>query len=580
MIHSIIQSVTEDIISRSAKKRESYLFFINSVSQKKIARSQMDCANLAHACAALPDIQKQNYIGTQYNIGIVTAYNDMLSAHQPFEKFPDIIRKIALDNGMTVQVAGGVPAMCDGITQGYGGMELSLLSRDHIAQGVGIALSHNCFDGSIYLGVCDKIIPGLLIGALRFGYLPSIFIPAGPMPSGISNTEKTELRNQYVTGNINKETLLQSELKSYHTAGTCTFYGTANSNQLLMEIAGLHLPHTTFIPPNTSERTTAICDSVIALQKMMHDKKTLSQIVTEKTIVNMMIALLATGGSTNLTIHLITIAKAAGIVITWKDFHTLSHIIPTLTKLYPNGTADINAFHHAGGVGFLIATLLKHGLLHPDVQTVIGNNLHDYALFHISSKDESILRPASYPFSPTGGLIHVTGTIGEGIVKISAVAPENHYVTAPAHIFYTQEEFKQAFEKNTLNKDMVAIFPYQGPQANGMPELHKLTPALTVLQNRGFKVALVTDGRMSGASGKIPAAIHISPEAACGGMIGKITNGDMVTLDCKNAILTVISDFKNNFVPAKEETGYGRELFHTTRRLLSNASEGATIFDF
>ena len=569
--------ITNRIIEKSYIKRQQYLSDMAYAENQHKRKSTMGCTNMAHACAALPNDDKQKYIDNAYNIGIITAYNDMLSAHQPFEKFPDIIRSQASLLGMTAQVAGGVPAMCDGITQGYEGMELSLFSRDIIAQATAVGLSHACFDGVVYLGVCDKIIPALLIASMRFGHLPSVFCPAGPMASGLSNSDKAKTRADYASGKVDKDTLLQSELKSYHGAGTCTFYGTANSNQLLMEIAGLHLPHTTFIPPNTFAREKATRQSVTALKAMIENTIPLYKLIDERTIVNMIVALNATGGSTNLTIHLITIAKAAGIAIDWHDMNDISKITPLLTNLYPNGSADVNEFHHAGGIGYVINQLFKAGLLH-DTPTINGTFLSSYQT--VDNHNHDIIRPIDNPFSPTGGLITVTGNIGIGIVKISAISSDKYVITAPAKVFYTQEDFKTAFEKKLLNMDCVVVLPFQGAGANGMPELHKLIPALTVLQNRGFKVALITDGRMSGASGKVPAAIHISPEASKGGVIGKISDGDMVTLDCNNGTIIAQSSFNNNTIPTKNHQGFGREMFDIYRQTVSSANLGASIFNF
>lgn len=576
-MHITLEKITQRIIKKSAKTRQKYLSDMAYAKENHIRKKNMSCTNLAHACAALPADEKSQYVNDQFNIGIITAYNDMLSAHQPFEKFPEMIRAQAQKLGITAQVAGGTPAMCDGITQGYEGMELSLFSRDIIAQSAAVGLSHACFDGAIYLGVCDKIIPGLLIAALRFGHLPTIFSPAGPMPSGISNAQKAVTRADYAEGKIDKSALLASELKSYHAPGTCTFYGTANSNQLLMEIAGLHLPHTTFMPPNTNQRLESVQNSVNALRDMMQQKTALCDIFDEKTIVNMIVALNATGGSTNLTIHLIAIARAAGILIDWQDMDEIAEITPLLTKLYPNGSADINQFRDAGGIGYVIHQLIQAGLLH-NTPTVSGQNLSTYQTFE--THNLNILRPHNDPFSQNGGLIKVDGNIGTGIVKVSAISQDRYIISAPAKIFYTQQEFKTAFENNELNMDCVIIAPFQGPSANGMPELHKFIPALTVLQNRGFKVALITDGRMSGASGKVPAAIHISPEAAKGGMIGKINEGDIVTLDCHEKTLATKSNFSKNTRSIGICQGFGREFFDLYRQSVSSAAEGASIFRF
>lgn len=576
MTHSTLLSVLENIKARSKETREHYL--TRQFSDKNhIKKGHLGCTNMAHACAAMPNDDKENYIEDMPNIGIISSYNDMLSAHQPFEKYPDIIREAARKHKMTAQFSGGVPAMCDGVTQGEDGMELSLISRDVIAQSAAIGLSHQTYDGVVYLGVCDKIIPGLFMAAATFGHLPSVFIPAGPMPSGISNDEKVKTRNLFAEGKATKKELLKSELKSYHSPGTCTFYGTANSNQILMEVAGLHLPHTTFLQPETPERKESIFNNIETLSDLIKDKKSFAHIVCEKTIINMIIALLATGGSTNHTIHLIAMAKSAGIIINWDDFSALSEVIPLVTKVYPNGPADINAFHEAGSVGYVVKTLLKGGLLFDDVQTIIGDSLSDYASKLEQSKDNEIIRDFDTPFAKTGGVSVLDGNVGRGVSKISAVKEDKRYVKAPAKVVYSQEEFKEAFQKGELNRDVIIVLPYQGPRANGMPELHKLVPSLSVLQNRGFNVGLITDGRMSGASGKVSSAIHISPEAAMGGQIGKISDGDMITLDPENGILTVESEFKNEKIMTHDHYGCGREIFEFQRKIMTTAEEGATF---
>jgi phosphogluconate dehydratase len=521
----------------------------------------------------------------------------MLSAHKPFEKYPDMIREFAHKHKAVAQVAGAVPAMCDGVTQGQVGMELSLYSRDVIALSTTIGLSHNMFEGVINLGICDKIVPGLLIGNLKFGNLHALFMPGGPMESGISNEEKARIRREYAEGKIDRATLLKGESDSYHSPGTCTFYGTANSNQMLMEIMGLQLPGSSFVNPGTELRTLLTEEAVRVLVEMIEENsfdRSISQIVSEKTIVNAIIGLLATGGSTNHTIHLIAIAKAAGIIINWTDFSELSKITPLLTRVYPNGAADVNHFHASGGMGFVIRTLLENGLLHEDVHTILGKGLNrykaepkiqDHKLIWVDGAKESlnhaILRPVSEPFSPDGGITMLEGNIGRSVLKKSAVDPENYRIEAPAIVFNEQEDLITAFKNDELNKDFVAVLPFQGPQQNGMPELHRLTPTLTILQKRGHKVALVTDGRMSGASGKVPSAIHVTPEARCGGVIGKIRTGDIVLVDAKNGIL----EFKDSAVLERSienkdnstSIGTGRELFSSLRQNVSSSEEGASF---
>lgn len=595
MAQKKLEQITKNIIERSKKTREAYLERLSS-HKGKIQRKDLACANLAHAYASIPShIKDRIKKNDGLNYAIVSAYNDMLSAHQPFKNYPDLIKKEIFKHNAFAQFAGGTPAMCDGITQGYEGMELSLFSRDVIAMSVAIALSHNVFDGAFYLGVCDKIVPGLLIGALSFGHLPSIFVPSGPMSSGISNDEKSQTRQLFAEGKISRDKLLESEMKSYHDIGTCTFYGTANSNQMMIEFMGLHLPNSAFIHPNTPLREALVKE---AASHMVKNKiKGIGELLSEKNIVNAMIGLMATGGSTNHTIHLTAIARAVGIIINWDDFDALSNLTPLLARVYPNGKADVNQFEATGGIAFVINELLKEGLLHEDADTVMGKGLEAYTKnpFLIDnkiiykdgvrvSKNENILRSIENPFSKDGGVRILRGNIGRAVIKISAVKEEHQVIKAPALVFHSQQEFLQSFQNKELQKDFIAVLPYQGPRANGMPELHKLTPPLGILQDQGFKVALVTDGRMSGASGKIPAAIHLSPEALLGGNIAKIKNGDLLLLDAKNGTLEVLidekewqertaSEFKN-----QEFFGCGRELFAGFRRQSSSVETGAMSF--
>lgn len=533
----------------------------------------------------------------QANVAIVSAYNDMLSAHQPFERFPGLIKQALHEIGSVGQFAGGVPAMCDGVTQGEPGMELSLASRDVIAMSTAIALSHNMFDAALCLGVCDKIVPGLLIGSLRFGHLPTVFVPAGPMPTGISNKEKAAVRQLFAEGKATREELLASEMASYHAPGTCTFYGTANTNQLLVEVMGLHLPGASFVNPNTPLRDELTREAARQASRLTPENGNyvpMAEIVDEKAIVNSVVALLATGGSTNHTLHLLAIAQAAGIQLTWQDMSELSHVVPTLARIYPNGQADINHFQAAGGMSFLIRQLLDGGLLHEDVQTVAGPGLRRYTREPFledgrlvwregpeRSLDEAILRPLDKPFSAEGGLRLMEGNLGRGVMKVSAVAPEHQVVEAPVRIFHDQASLAAAFKAGELERDLVAVVRFQGPRANGMPELHKLTPFLGVLQDRGFKVALVTDGRMSGASGKVPAAIHVSPEAIAGGPLARLRDGDRVRVDGVNGELRVLVDDAEwqarSLEPAPQDgnLGCGRELFAFMRNAMSSAEEGA-----
>ncbi len=599
MVHSQIQVVTDRIVERSKTTRASYLEQMTAQFQTVAVRSGLHCGNLAHAFAGCGSHDKSVLAGdAQPNLGIVTAYNDMLSAHKPYENYPQAIRVYANKYNAVAQVAGGVPAMCDGVTQGQTGMELSLFSRDVIALSSAIALSHNMFDGVLNLGICDKIVPGLMIGSLRFGHLPTVFMPGGPMETGISNEEKAKIRQDYAEGKIDRAALLKGESDSYHSPGTCTFYGTANSNQMLMEIMGLQLPGSSFVNPGTPLREALNEAAVKTVVDLIHTKSfesSMASIVSEKTIVNAIIGLLATGGSTNHTIHIIAIARAAGIIINWEDFSDLSKVIPSLTKVYPNGAADVNHFHASGGMGFIIRTLLDNGLLHQDVYTILGFGLEKYKqepkliagqLTWVegatASLNESIIRSVSNPFSPEGGIKMMRGNIGRSVIKTSAVAPEHLVVEAPAIVFDEQEDLIKAFKNGELDKDFIAVIPFQGPKQNGMPELHQLTPTLTILQKRGFKVALITDGRMSGASGKVPAAIHMVPEARDGGLIGKIQTGDLIRFDAQIGTLDCITAGVAERSPRTKDNhalGMGRELFANMRTTVSSSEEGASFLN-
>lgn len=601
MLNKVVEQVTQRIIERSKVTREAYLARMKQHYGKRVQRSQLACTNLAHVVAAEDNKTKLSLKTIENpNIGIVTAYNDMLSAHQPYYRYPELIKEVAMQSGATAQVAGGVPAMCDGVTQGQTGMELSLLSREVIAMSTAISLSHNVFDGVICLGICDKIVPGLLIGALTYGYLPTIFIPSGPMPSGISNKEKTETRKLFAEGKVGEEALLESELKSYHAAGTCTFYGTANTNQMMMEVLGLHIPGAAFIQPNTPLREAITKQAVTQIVKNTAQRENftpLCEIVNEKSIVNAIVGLLASGGSTNHTLHIPAIAKAAGITVTWDDFADLSSAVPLLSKVYPNGDADVNQFHSAGGMAYVIEQLLAGGYLHDDVKTVLGTGLSAHAKYAALesdklawqapfNKDQNILRSAKEPFSHEGGVRLLKGNLGRSVTKISAIAEEHRYVKAPAVVFHDQDDVLAAYKRNELNKDAVVVLTYQGPRANGMPELHKLIPALLSLQGKGFKVALVTDGRMSGATGKVPNAIHLTPEASLvNSPIAKVRAGDIIELDLNNGVLQAhvdAAEFAAREVPAHDlsanQVGFGRELFNHLRANLSESELGATIF--
>ncbi|MDP3523900.1 MAG: phosphogluconate dehydratase [Hoeflea sp.] len=597
-----IAKVTARIVERSRPSRETYLGRLRQMANKGPFRSTLSCGNLAHGFAACGPGDKANLAGDVVpNLGIITSYNDMLSAHQPFETYPERIRQAARDAGGVAQVAGSVPAMCDGVTQGQPGMELSLFSRDVIALSAAVGLSHNMFDAAVYLGVCDKIVPGLVIAALSFGHLPAVFIPAGPMTTGLSNDEKVRIRQLYAEGKVGRAELLEAESKSYHGPGTCTFYGTANSNQMLMEIMGLHTPGSSFVNPGTPLRdalTVEAAKRALAITALGNEFTPVGEMIDERSVVNGVVGLHATGGSTNHTLHLVAMARAAGIALTWEDISDLSDAVPLLARVYPNGPADVNHFNAAGGINFMIDQLLSVGLLHEDVRTVWGKGLSAYAVEAKLGKNGAVVRErvakvsgdpkvaatAATPFQPNGGLKMLTGNLGKAVIKISAVKPERHVIEAPARVFNDQEEMQAAFKAGTLVGDFVAVVRFQGPKANGMPELHKLTPPLGVLQDRGQKVALVTDGRMSGASGKVPAAIHVTPEAKDGGPIARIRDGDMIRVDAVTGSLEVL-------VPAAEfaarepatadlsgnEWGLGRDLFARFRENAGTADEGASV---
>src|SRR5580704_7177945 len=553
-IHDGVREVTERIRARSRDSRADYLARMDAARRRGSARAGLSCTNLAHGFAASDAGDKEALKLMRWpNVAIVSAYNDMLSAHQPLQNYPALIKRAARAAGAVAQFAGGVPAMCDGVTQGQPGMELSLFSRDVIAMATGVALAHIMFDSALCLGICDKIVPGMLMGALAFGHLPVIFVPGGPMPSGVPNKKKALIRQLYAEGKVGRDELLESEAGSYHTAGTCTFYGTANSNQMLMEVMGLHIPGAAFVPPNTELRdafTAAAAQRAARTTALGEEYRPLAHIVDEAAMVNAIVGLLATGGSTNHTLHLVAIARCAGISITWDDFSDLSAVVPLLTRIYPNGSADVNRFHVMGGMAFLIRELLVGGFLHGDTMTVVGRGLAGYArepwlddgrlawrAAPAASGDLDVLRPVAEPFSSHGGLQLLTGNLGRAMIKTSAMKHEHHVVEAPALVFNDQDEVLAAFKAGKLLRDFVAVVRFQGPRANGMPELHKLTPSLASLQSRGFHVALVTDGRMSGASGSVPAAIHVTPEALCGGALGRVRDGDIIRLDCHLGVL-------------------------------------------
>ncbi|GAA4334084.1 phosphogluconate dehydratase [Variovorax defluvii] len=605
--HPTVHEVTERIRARSRDLRSAYLQRLAEIRGRDRGSDRMGCANVAHAVAGIPSNDKLKVVAERApNIGVVNAYNDMLSAHAPFQGYPDIIKHEARRLGATAQVAGGVPAMCDGVTQGTPGMELSLFSRDVIAMGTAVALTHDMFDAALLLGVCDKIVPGLLIGALHFGHLPTVFVPAGPMPSGLSNSAKAKVREQAAQGLVGRQGLLDAEMAAYHSQGTCTFYGTANSNQMLLEAMGLHVPGTAFIQPGEGLREALTREAVRTVlgraAANAYAVPPIGEMVDERCIVNAMAALLATGGSTNHLIHWVAVARSAGILIDWNDFSELSEVVPLLTRVYPNGTADVNEFQAAGGPGFVIGELLDAGLMHADVLTVRAGGLREYANIpslagepsreHVlrwhpaaPSKNEAVARPVSAPFSATGGLKLLSGNLGRSVIKVSSVPDDRHVIEAPARVFDSQGALQQAFNAGELERDVVCVVRWQGPQANGMPELHKLTPPLSVLQGKGFRVALVTDGRMSGASGKVPAAIHVSPEAAAGGPLAKVRDGDLIRLDSVAGTLEVLvpadewAARKNATMPDAQRTanghGLGRELFAGMRRNALTAEEGA-----
>ncbi len=599
-LHPEVARVTARITERSRTRRSAYLAQIDAAATRARGADRMGCANLAHAVAGSPLNDRFKIVADRApNIGIVTAYNDMLSAHTPMKNYPDLIKEEARKHGATAQVAGGVPAMCDGVTQGTTGMELSLFSRDVIAMATAVALSHDMFDAALLLGVCDKIVPGLLIGALHFGHLPMVFVPAGPMPSGISNKEKAKTRELAAQGLVGRAELLDSEMKSYHAPGTCTFYGTANSNQVLLEAMGLHVPGTAFVAPGGDLRDELTRESARTVLGIIKSKRyaPIGHIVDEKAIVNAMVALLATGGSTNHLIHWVAVAYSAGITIDWNDFSDLSDVVPTLTHVYPNGSADVNQFQAAGGTGLVIRELLDAGFMHADVLTVRSSGLREYTrepyldgaslnwLDAPDSKDDTIVRSAANPFSATGGLKLLTGNLGRSVIKVSSVPDDCHVIEAPARVFDSQLGLLDAFNAGELACDVICVVRWQGPQANGMPELHKLTPPLAVLQGKGFKVALVTDGRMSGASGKVPAAIHVSPEAAAGGPLAKVRDGDVIRLDTLTGDLNVLItesewaartiDIMPLSLRDSDSHGMGRELFTNMRRSATTAEEGA-----
>ncbi|KJK23568.1 phosphogluconate dehydratase [Burkholderiaceae bacterium 16] len=606
-LHAEVQSVTARVIARSQRSRAAYLARCERAQQELGPLRGLSCANLAHGLAALPVHDKLKLrVEHAANLGIVTAYNDMLSAHQPYERYPGVIREAARAVGAVAQVAGGVPAMCDGITQGNAGMELSLFSRDAIAMATAVSLSHNTFDAAVMLGVCDKIVPGLLMGALQFGHLPVVFVPAGPMSTGLSNKEKARVRQLYATGQVGREALLEAECEAYHGAGTCTFYGTANSNQFLMEIMGLHMPGAAFVHPDSGLRdalTAAAAQRALALTARGADYLPLARIVDERAVINAVVGLLATGGSTNHTIHLVAMARAAGIIIDWDDFDRLSRITPLLARVYPNGSADVNHFHAAGGVAYVIRQLLDAGLLHEDVETVAGHGLARYTQEPVmidgvlqwrdgaaTSGDATVLATAAEPFSAEGGLRLLQGNLGRGMIKVSAVAPEHRVVEAPARVFDSQEGLQAAFDAGELAGDVVAVVRFQGPNANGMPELHRLTPVLGALQDAGHKVALVTDGRMSGASGKVPAVIHVGPEALAGGPLSRVRDGDRLRVDAVAGTLKWLggadgdADFAARASAVLPDDAFasfsvGRGLFGLFRRNARIAEEGGSALD-
>ena len=598
-MNTTIREVTERISERSRDSRLAYLEKVKRAGGGQRRRG-LSCGNFAHGVASC-DGGAKNQLSDEavVNIGIVTAYNDMLSAHQPYKDYPDIIKAAAQEIGAVAQVAGGVPAMCDGVTQGQAGMELSLFSRDIIAMSTAVALSHDMFDAALCLGICDKIVPGLLIGALCFGHLPTIFVPGGPMPSGIPNKEKSRVRQLYAEGKASRAELLKAEMDSYHTVGTCTFYGTANSNQMLMEIMGLHLPGAAFVNPGTPLRhalTVAAAQHAKSIGIGSNQSRPLAEVIDARSFVNAIIGLMATGGSTNHTMHLVAAARAAGFLIDWQDFADVSRVTPLLARVYPNGDADVNQFHAAGGIGYVIGELLKGGILHGDAKTIMGTGLAAYSQEPFlqdgqlawrpgatESHDTAILRSIDNPFDHDGGIRLLTGNLGRSVIKVSAVKPQHRQITAPAAVFDDQDQVVQAFKEGKLHRDVIVVLRGQGPSANGMPELHKLTPSLGVLQDLGYKVALVTDGRMSGASGKVPAAIHVTPEATQGGILARLIDGDVVELDAESGQLNVQMEdaqlaARPNWHSTALQDGCGRELFAGMRQLATAAEEGAMTF--
>ncbi|MDP2084473.1 MAG: phosphogluconate dehydratase [Gemmobacter sp.] len=597
-LDSRIAAVTDRIRARSAASRGAYLDRLARAADQGPARAHLSCSNAAHVYAATGPDKQALATGRAPHLGIVTAYNDMLSAHQPYEDYPERIRAAARAAGATAQVAGGVPAMCDGVTQGQPGMELSLFSRDVIALSAGVALSHNCFDAALWLGVCDKIVPGLVIAAATFGHVPAVFVPAGPMTSGIPNDEKAKVRQRFATGDATREELMAAEMASYHGPGTCTFYGTANTNQMLMEFMGLHLPGAAFINPGTPLRealTGAAVARAAAITALGNDYRPAGRILDERAFVNGMVGLMATGGSTNLVLHLPAMAAAAGIQLDLQDFADISAAVPLMARVYPNGLADVNHFHAAGGIAYLVRDLLDAGLLHDDVMTVAGQGLHLYAQEPKledgrlvwtegpkASLNDRIVRPVADPFAASGGLAQLDGNLGRGVIKVSSVPADRHVIEAPARVFQDQEAVKAAFKRGEFTSDVVVVVRFQGPRANGMPELHALTPVLAVLQDRGLRVALVTDGRMSGASGKVPAAIHVSPEAAMGGPLARVQDGDVIRLDAQTGVLEVLAPGFHTRAPVVADLsangfGVGRELFARLRAGAGPATEGASI---
>lgn len=597
-LNATVARVTDRIRARSEASRGAYLERTGRAAEAGPVRAHLTCGNQAHAYAAMGEDKEALAAGQAPNLGIVTAYNDMLSAHQPYEDYPRLIRAAARRAGATAQVAGGVPAMCDGVTQGQPGMELSLFSRDVIALAAGVSLSHNCYDAALFLGICDKIVPGLVMAAATFGHVPAVFVPGGPMTSGLPNDEKSRVRNQFATGEVGREALMAAEMASYHGPGTCTFYGTANTNQMLMEFMGLHLPGASFVNPNTPLRealTVAAVERAAAITALGNDYRPVGQILDERAFVNGLVGLMATGGSTNLVLHLPAMARAAGVLLDLEDFADISEVVPLMAKVYPNGMADVNHFHAAGGLPYMIGQLLDAGLLHEEVQTVAGDGLSLYRREPVltedglvwrdgpdASQNDRILRPATDPFQPSGGLRQLSGNLGRGVMKVSAVAPDRHVIEAPARIFHDQEAVKAAFRAGEFTTDTVVVVRFQGPRANGMPELHSLTPVLSVLQDRGLRVALVTDGRMSGASGKVPSAIHVAPEAAMGGPLARLRDGDLLRVDATTGRLDVLAEGFEDRIPVEADLsasahGIGRELFAAFRATVSSATEGAAV---